>query len=395
MPSGDGSQRARTTQAVLDAAMTELVTSGQAEFAMERVAKRAYFSIGTLYQRWPDKASLLHALVLERLEPSITEALQSAKDASAAIDWALSDGRDQLVAMGEILLAAHGNATLSEAAQGLWRSLHTGLSRHLPSPMAWCVATYAVGNALLLAIDVHGPDPATGRTRWFVDAGARLDTDAPLTGTTAPPENLQLPRVPPPTRSDPVATALVSAAQLLLQERGAEGTSTRDIAAGAGVTTGALYRRYDGKSRLLADVLLTQLHPDRYTWTWDLVKALAGQDPYGGAADVITRRLIEQAVDLPSQRVLLQVGVAARSDPALRAQISERIRIADDTRVEVVRHFIDVGLLRGDIDPHVLTWGFQAIPVGLRALLPLGVAVDEAQIRSVMRALVVEAAPDE
>lgn len=379
--------RGATTETLLAAAREELLAVGQAEFAMEGVARRGFYSIGTVYNRWPDRESLLRDLGGLVVVPTIAQALPAAGDPAGAISWVLGTGGDDVLLAGEIMLAGHMMPAVRPASLELWDALVAGLAAHLPQSMAWYVATYAVGNALLRAIDIDGPDPATGRVAWLADASASVAS--PLAATTPIPrlDSVEVPVVPGPERTDDVAMALIGAARILLEAHGAAGTSTRGIAASAGVTTGALYRRYDGKSRLLADVLLTQLQPDRYTWTWDLVQALASEDPFSDAATVVANRLIAVADDAPAQKVLLQVGIAARSDPALRAQIAERVRIAHAARVDMVRHFAETGVLREDVSPEVFAWGFQAIPVGVRATLPLGVPLHHEVVSASMAAL--------
>ena len=122
------------------------------------------------------------------------------------------------------------------------------------------------------------------------------------------------------------------------------------------------------------------------------MQALASQNPYNGAAGVVAGRLIEMAQDEPAQRVLLQVGIAARNDPLLRGQIAERIAVAHQARVDMVQHFIDAGLLRQDVSASVFAWGFQTIPVGVRATVPLGVSLDVAVVGASMAALLAAAA---
>ena len=382
-----GGDRDATTETLLEAAREELLSVGQAEFAMEGVARRGFYSIGTVYNRWPDRESLLSDLSTLVIVPAISETLSTAGDPAAAIAWSLGDGRDVVLLAGELLLAGHTMPAVRPASLRAWETLRSGLAAYVSESMAWYVATYAVGNALLRAIDIDGPDPATGREAWLADASASVAS--PLAATTRIPrlDSVEVPVVPGPERTDDVAMALIGAARILLEAHGAAGTSTRGIAASAGVTTGALYRRYDGKSRLLADVLLTQLQPDRYTWTWDLVQALASEDPFSDAATVVANRLIAVADDAPAQKVLLQVGIAARSDLALRAQIAERVRIAHAARVDMVRHFAETGVLREDVSPEVFAWGFQAIPVGVRATLPLGVPLDHEVVSASMAAL--------
>lgn len=384
--------RDATTLTLRDAALTELLEQGQAAFTMDGVARRAFYSIGTVYGRWPDRESLLADLGGDVIAPGIAEAVDAAGTAAEAIAWALGEGQEQVLLAGEIMLAGQTMPTVRPAALDAWASLRGSLSRRLPDSMGWYVATYAIGNALLGAIGVRGPEPSTGRVPWLAEACATVPYPAASEIARAAPDDVEIPIVPSPTRADDVTLALIGAAQLLLQEQGVAGTTTRDIAASAGVTTGALYRRYEGKAQLLADVLLTQLQPDRYTWTWSLVRALASGDPYSDAAAVVAQRMIEVAQDEASQRVLLQVGIAARSDPGLQSQIAERVRIAHEARVEMVRHFADAGLLRGDVTPEVFAWGLQAVPVGVRAVLPLGVGLDAGEVSESMEALLRAAA---
>ena len=391
MTSGSG-DRGATTQTLLEAAREEILAVGQADFAMEGVARRGFYSIGTVYSRWPDREALLSDLGSVVVAPAITQALRVAQTPADAIAWALDEGRDDVLVAGEILLAGHTMPDVRPASLEVWESLHGGLAQHLPQSMAWYVATYAVGSALLHAIGIDGPDPATGRVAWFAEGTATATDSAAPSGAMPRPGTIEIPVVPGPERTDDVAVALIGAARILLEQHGAAGTSTRGIAATAGVTTGALYRRYEGKSRLLADVLLTQLQPDHYTWTWDLVQALASDEPLTDAASVLAERMITVAEDAPAQKVLLQVGIAARGDAALREQIAERVRIAHAARVDMVRHFTDTGMLRDDVTPEVFAWGFQAVPVGVRATLPLGVPLERAAVSASITALLRAAA---
>lgn len=387
-----GSDRDATSQKLRDAAVAELLGHGQAAFTMEGVAKRGFYSIGTVYNRWPDRDAVLVDIGTEIILPSIVAHITSQPGPAEALQWVLETGREQLLLAGELILAGHTSPAVRPVSLEVWEALQTSLAQQVPAGMAWYVATYAVGSALLGAIGVHGPDPATGRTQWLMDACHSGGGTPPAEAAAALPGDVEIPVVPSPTRSDEVAVALIGAAQVLLQEHGVAGTTTRDIAASAGVTTGALYRRYQGKSRLLADVLLAQLQPDRYTWTWDLVRALASEAPFSQAAGVMAQRMVDVAGDLPAQRVLLQVGIAARNDPALQAQIGERIQVAHQARVDMVEHFAEAGLLRRDVTPEVLAWGFQTIPVGLRATSPLGIPLDPAVVSNAMEALLTAAA---
>src|SRR4051812_15654409 len=60
---------------------------------------------------------------------------------------------------------------------------------------------------------------------------------------------------PPRRRRDAAATqaALLQAARRLMNERGIDGTSTRDVAQAAGVNQGLVYRYFGSKEKLFAE----------------------------------------------------------------------------------------------------------------------------------------------
>ncbi|MFZ8909799.1 MAG: TetR/AcrR family transcriptional regulator [Candidatus Nanopelagicales bacterium] len=380
----------RATRELLEAARAELRDVGQAAFTMDAVARRAYYSPGAIYQRWPDRVSLLGDVGREVLA-DLEGALAGVGDAEASISFALDDGRDLLGLVSEILIAGHTSTEIRDVSLAMWSALRTAMGRHLPPGMAWYLSIVGLGDAMLASIDIAAPLPVGPRIRWMLDA---CDVEAMGLHVPRPGALTQadVPAVPQPARSDPTTLALIQAAQSLLAEQGAESLSTRRVSAQAGVTTGAIYRRYDGKGALLADVLLVALAPDRYEWTWELVAALASDDPYWAAADVMTAQLLAASRNEAEQRVLLQIGVAARTDTALRAQIQERVRVASEARCAMFDHLGKAGVIRADIDPAVLAWGFQSEPVGLRAIIPLGIPVDEEAATLSMRAALTAAA---
>ncbi|MGA1480767.1 MAG: TetR/AcrR family transcriptional regulator [Candidatus Nanopelagicales bacterium] len=380
----------RATRELLEAARAELRDVGQAAFTMDAVARRAYYSPGAIYQRWPDRVSLLGDVGREVLA-DLEGALAGVGDAEASISFALDDGRDLLGLASEILIAGHTSTDIRDVSLAMWSALRTAMGRHLPPGMAWYLSIVGLGDAMLASIDIAAPLPVGPRIRWMLDA---CDVEAMGLHVPRPGALTQadIPAVPQPARSDPTTLALIQAAQSLLAEQGAESLSTRRVSAQAGVTTGAIYRRYDGKGALLADVLLVALAPDRYEWTWELVAALASDDPYWAAADVMTAQLLAASRNEVEQRVLLQIGVAARTDTALRAQIQERVRVASEARCAMFDHLGKAGVIRADIDPAVLAWGFQSEPVGLRAIIPLGIPVDEEAATLSMRAVLTAAA---
>lgn len=70
-----------TTEALLDATLQVLVRDGYAKLTTTRVAERAGVSVGTLYQYYPDKRSLVSALKIRYFELMIGAVSDAARGA--------------------------------------------------------------------------------------------------------------------------------------------------------------------------------------------------------------------------------------------------------------------------------------------------------------------------
>lgn len=364
---------------------------GQGEFAMESVARRAYFSVGSLYERWPDRESLVADVARGLLIDALRTRFGTVESEEGALRVVLDDEGRLMTLLGECILASRTMPSVAEPARQAYDEVRQELQRWMGPGMAWYLSMLGIGGALMSLMGVKVDDPAgcpafADACRIEVSGGHVVGDGALVAGT-------ELPEVPPLSRDDPVALSLLEAARIVLAERGGSAARAREIASRAGVTTGALYRRYEGKSGLIADVLLLQLQPDRYAWTWDLIEAFDRADPYSAAAGILTDRIEIMASDREGQEVLLQIGVAARNDEGLRGEVGRRIAAALEARRGMIEQFAEVGLVRLDASPAVLAWGFQALPVGIRATLPLLGGVDGAEVKDAMRAMLVAVSP--
>lgn len=388
MNRGAGHRRDDTTLILLEAAADELIQVGQADFTMEGLARRGFFSVGAVYDRWKDREQCIADVAQTVAQTRLETFLDASKSLPGFIGTALENSDKTLTLLGEIFIAAQYMPAVQEPAHNLWVQAERRFRRWMGPGMSWYMASVCIGGALIDLMDVDRPSE---RGMDFFVAACRAEADPKsgpsLGGVTI--EQVSIPQVPGPSRTDDVASSLIDAARVVLAERGASAAGARDIATVAGVTTGALYRRYEGKSRLLADVLVAQLEPDRYEWTWDLIRAFATEDPYDRAADVLAQRIVATGNDRAGQQVLLQIGVAARNEPALRSQVHQRISVAIDARREMIDHFKVVGLLREDLDAAVPAWAFQALPVGMRATLAVTDVSDADRAEAAMRALLV------
>jgi|SRR5579872_1934429 len=77
-PAKPGSKRARTRQALIDAAVALVREQGYAKLSMEAVAARAGVSRGSIYGNFRDRNDLMMAVALDRSPPITTEAMPGA-----------------------------------------------------------------------------------------------------------------------------------------------------------------------------------------------------------------------------------------------------------------------------------------------------------------------------
>jgi AcrR family transcriptional regulator len=160
------------------------------------------------------------------------------------------------------------------------------------------------------------PDGPTG-------AGA----DAPITSIDSPAElSGWLPGVvvglteePHQARSRKTARQVIDAAEELLAAEGAENLTMAAVSKRAGVSIGAIYGRFDGKSGLLRAVKDRALHQleaelaDRY------------ESPCNGVEGVV-RELVE-AIQPPTRRRLLQLSPETEIEPPGQREILARQRL--------------------------------------------------------------------
>jgi AcrR family transcriptional regulator len=132
---------------------------------------------------------------------------------------------------------------------------------------------------------------------------------------------------------------LLAAAIEVFVEQGYEGARLQDIARAAGLTTGAVYANFRGKSELLfaaigaradleMDALLTQTET---------------RDPRA-LLEVLGDRLVAERRQPP---LLVDAIAAARRDPALAAGMRERL----DARVQLLTDIIERAKADGSLDP--------------------------------------------
>jgi AcrR family transcriptional regulator len=132
---------------------------------------------------------------------------------------------------------------------------------------------------------------------------------------------------------------LLAAAVEVFVEQGYEGARLQDIARAAGLTTGAVYANFRGKSELLFAAIgaRAELEMDA------LLAETEARDPRA-LLEVLGDRLVAERRQPP---LLVDAIAAARRDPALAAGMRERL----DGRVRLLTEIVERAKADGSLDP--------------------------------------------
>ncbi len=165
-----------------------------------------------------------------------------------------------------------------------------------------------------------------------------------------------------PTADPTVADRLIEAAGQVFSEEGYEGATVAEIARRAGLTTGAIYSRFDGK----ADLLLAAI--DRHAAPG--FELLFREPRFAGQSEQILSVAGRHLVDVDASEageLLLEAFVAARRDP----KVAELMRNRLEERAGLVAEVVERAQAEGNIDPELDTEALTrfAHAIGLGFLL--------------------------
>ena len=247
---------------ILDAATHLAANEGWAALVPSRVAAQSGLARSTVQDRFRDRPALGSALWRARCGPSICEEMRRLIDASDADDIAramhrLTTSSDELLAAGELLVAAHYDDSLRadvDADLGV-------------AVREWCGSTDAVANArsgylimvgigLLLAARRTGVANLawTSIAQALEEARSVALTPATLPEATAPHITGDLDLAP----DDPPLNALLNAALREVGGLGFEGASVERIARASQHTKGLVFSRFPSKLELFLEATRRQ-----------------------------------------------------------------------------------------------------------------------------------------
>lgn len=144
---------------------------------------------------------------------------------------------------------------------------------------------------------------------------------------------------PPPNEAQ-TRSRILQAAQRLFAAQGFDGTTTRDLAAAAGVAEGTLFRHFPNKKAILVEVA-TQGWVEILT---DLLTELSEMGSYKAVAQVMRRRMWNMKKNADMMRVCF---MEAQFHPDLRERIQiEVIEKMTDVAEAFFQEAMDKGIYR-------------------------------------------------
>ena len=384
------SRRDQTTSFIRDAAVRELVENGHALLTMESVARRSFSSVGSVYARYPDRSHLL----ADVLGASVMPVLRSLDDhgpggLDALMRRVFSDASlaAALHALVEISMASRMDPSLRGGSlDGIHmlrrafplRSSDPALEEGIRTQLTATVLGHFVMTGAGCAVPPLGPDIASLVAVLSADGGDDDPDARNMEGpAAAAAPRVALPAAPPERERDGIARTLTDETAHALAESGLAGARLRDIAQRAGVTTGAVYRRYGSKNELVNDVLVRELNNDKYGWTGEFVEALVS-DPSRFRAAQSMARAVRKVIDDPLRLLAgIEIMQAARTDPTVRHTVATQVHDAAHARTRMMEELVAAGVARDRVNPRLVGWLMQITPAGNRVLAMMGIEIDE------------------
>lgn len=387
-------RRDQTTSFIRDATVRELVERGHALLTMESVAQRSYSSVGSVYARHPNRSHLLLDVLESTVLPSVRGLLDHGPGNLDTVlrrifmDTTLATNLHALV---EISLASRLDPALRGGSTEGIILLHDsfqidGPDAELVEGIRWQLTAVVLGYFVMTGAGCSVP-PLWADLTGLVELMLHDDPRTERARNPAPTElNVEMPAAPPERSRDGISEELTEQAALALAESGLVGARLRDIARRAGVTTGAVYRRYGSKNELVHDVLVRELNNDKYGWTRGFLESLV-QDPSCLLAARSLAQAVKKVIDDPLRLLAgIELTQAARADETVRQTISTQVHVAAHARTRMMEELVVAGIARGDVSPHLVGWLMQITPAGDRVLAMMGMGIDETLLTRTLQA---------
>ena len=346
--------RPRAFDRLQHAAFSQFVTVGADSLTMEGIAQRAGVSIGAAYRSFPALEDAVHHALSLGLPP-----LAERITATRSLDPWLPPPAQEDRLVTESLLAVRRFPSVTPVVAKAMSDIARAIEPIGVAALVGCQAIMLAGCSI----------PSRGRGA-LARLYERLRTTSP-TGPLpwSPPESSEFASIADlsePADVDPIAERLISATTSVLAGR--QEVTVRSIARSAGLTTGAIYRRYESKDQLIADTIRAHLTSDRTAWAIPFVARLAGTES-GDPAEILAQQLaLAGDGDADQTRLAVEFLVASRVSPDARQVLVKRITEAQAARESLFAAMLLAGIFSRDDTPLALSWALQVTPTGARLM---------------------------
>lgn len=387
-------RRQHTTELIKAAAIREFTTVGPRALSLSSIAKHAYISVGAVYERWSSREACIADLVANELPKQTASIASRWRETDVELSEIIrSDLRDpeQLERarfVVEAIFAARDERSLVPHVRAALGTLEVEIARRIPGSdntpaiVWWLMCTWA-GVALLRTSGCSVPSTFDDHVEQILSSVATMQA-MPTMGQSAPRQDIDHPlpeRVPLPV--DSTTAALVDATNLLLSQRRVGDTNIRSVAREAGVTTGAVYRRFSSRSELMIRAFIAGLDPERYAWTPEFLTTLdaGGLASVGAFWATLCRRIWEDAA---SSNLLLEFTVAAHTDEKVRTSVINEIATVAGNREFFYSSLIAAGIVRPMFQADALAWTLQIPPIGMRLLASIDLVPTNEELEALL-----------
>lgn len=160
--------------------------------------------------------------------------------------------------------------------------------------------------------------------------------------------------------ADPLRERLLDAAAEVFAESGYDGVRVQQIAERAGLSTGAIYNRFSGKSELLLEALDRHSEP--------LLDVLLQADlPTSEVLAALAAELLDEK-DSPGRALLFESLLSARRTPELAERLRPVLAVERNRMAEIVQRDQGEGRLDPDLDVTSIVTFCQAAGLGMGLL---------------------------
>lgn len=155
---------------------------------------------------------------------------------------------------------------------------------------------------------------------------------------------------------DPLREQLLAAASRVFASKGYYGTKIMDIVREAGLSSGAVYGRFESKNELLTEAIVSAT----------IKNAASGPPDEGRVADLLVRRMAEQRGPLTELEALeLEAFIAARRETEVADALAEAQRRYRAAVEPLVRAALDDGTVSPNLDVDAVLYFMSAVHLGL------------------------------